>query len=534
MEEKEAGSSQWCMRDSEEPYRISDRPGVPSKPDTPSPHCPTSCKGTVQGAQKEIRGWKKTAHGSCRSYKTVYRHCREFKGGFVNSGSVGDKAVRSPPPATLVLMMESGKEFGNVESVLKRVYRVPPKVEATDKGCRTPEVTIPSRKLDPGKEAAKLPEELLGPLVQLQELLITTQASSVHDRNRAFRLASKYLGEELKSQADVDGDEDAKNIYLETIQRQNDEQLYEASQRDSFILGVELKDPHAKQVSSQPPVLPVVKVQHSRIKLQTEHPARLPYTSPSGDAVRDGDSTTSLGSLFQCWTTLPAVVESDEVSPQPPSLQAEQRQGPQPLPISLVLQTLPQLRCPCLDTLQPLNVSLVARGPTLNTAFEVRPHQCRVQGHNHCPTPAGHAIPDTSQDAVGFLGHLGTLPAHIQLAVDQHPQCRIRHLALLNLIQLASAHRSSLSRSLCRAFLPSSRSTLLPNLVSSENFLRVCSIPSSRSLIKILNKTGPNTDPWGTPLVTGRQLELTPFTTTLWARPSSQFFTQRRARPSKP
>ncbi|KAK4829641.1 hypothetical protein QYF61_005934 [Mycteria americana] len=137
---------------------------------------------------------------------------------------------------------------------------------------------------------------------------------------------------------------------------------------------------------------------------------------------RDGDSTTSLGSLFRCWTTLSAAVESDEVSPQPPFLQAQQPQVPQPLPISLVLQTLPQLRCPSLDTLQPLNVSLVVRGPTLNTAFEVRPHQCRVQGHDHCPTPAGHAIPDTSQNAVGFLGHLGTLPAHIHPAVDQHPQ----------------------------------------------------------------------------------------------------------------
>ncbi|KAK4818693.1 hypothetical protein QYF61_017914 [Mycteria americana] len=151
---------------------------------------------------------------------------------------------------------------------------------------------------------------------------------------------------------------------------------------------------------------------------------------------RDGDSTTSLGSLVQCLITLSvkrdrphlstasfqAVVESDEVSPQPPFLQAEQPQVPQPLPISLVLQTLPQLRCPSLDTLQPLNVSLVVGGPTLNTAFEVRPHQCRVQGHDHCPSPAGHTIADTSQDAIGFLGHLGTLLAHIQLAVSPHPQ----------------------------------------------------------------------------------------------------------------
>ncbi|KAK4817040.1 hypothetical protein QYF61_026166 [Mycteria americana] len=121
-------------------------------------------------------------------------------------------------------------------------------------------------------------------------------------------------------------------------------------------------------------------------------------------------------------TSFQAVVESDKVSPQPPFLQAEQPQLPQPLPISLVLQTLHQLRCPSLDTLQPLNVSLVVRGPKLNTVFEVRPHQCRVQGNYHCPSPDGHSISDTSQDALGLLGHLGTLLAHIQPAVNQHPQ----------------------------------------------------------------------------------------------------------------
>ncbi|KAK4806839.1 hypothetical protein QYF61_005635 [Mycteria americana] len=62
------------------------------------------------------------------------------------------------------------------------------------------------------------------------------------------------------------------------------------------------------------------------------------------------------------------------------------------------------------------------RGPKLNTVFEVRPHQGRVQGHDHFPSPAGHAISDTSQDAIGLLGHLGTLLAHIQAAVNQHAQ----------------------------------------------------------------------------------------------------------------
>ncbi|KAK4816773.1 hypothetical protein QYF61_022771 [Mycteria americana] len=121
-------------------------------------------------------------------------------------------------------------------------------------------------------------------------------------------------------------------------------------------------------------------------------------------------------------TSFQVVVESNKVSPQPPFLQAKQPQFPQPLPIRLVLQTLHQLRCPSLDTLQHLNVSVVGRGPKLNTVFEVWPHQCRVQGHDHFPSPAGHTIFDTSQDAIGFLGHLGTLLAHIRAAVNQHPQ----------------------------------------------------------------------------------------------------------------
>ncbi|KAK4826396.1 hypothetical protein QYF61_008067 [Mycteria americana] len=52
------------------------------------------------------------------------------------------------------------------------------------------------------------------------------------------------------------------------------------------------------------------------------------------------------------------------------SFQAKQPQLPQPLLIRLVLQTLHQLRCPSLDTLQHLNVPLVVGGPNLNTAFE--------------------------------------------------------------------------------------------------------------------------------------------------------------------
>ncbi|KAK4831678.1 hypothetical protein QYF61_018675 [Mycteria americana] len=146
--------------------------------------------------------------------------------------------------------------------------------------------------------------------------------------------------------------------------------------------------------------------------VQLEAISSCPITCYLGEETDPHLSTTS----FQ------VVVESDEVSPQPPFLQAKQPQLPQPLLIRLLLQTLHQLRCPSLDSLQPLNVPLVVGGPKLNTVVEVRPHQCRVQGHDHFPSPAGHAIFDTSQDAIGFLGHLGTLLAHIQAAVNQHSQ----------------------------------------------------------------------------------------------------------------
>ncbi|KAK4831242.1 hypothetical protein QYF61_016474 [Mycteria americana] len=145
---------------------------------------------------------------------------------------------------------------------------------------------------------------------------------------------------------------------------------------------------------------------------QLEAISSCPITCYLGEETDPHLSTTS----FQ------VVVESDKVSPQPPFLQAKQSQLPQPLLIRLLLQTLHQLRCPSLHTLQHLNIPLVVKGPKLNTVVEVRPHQCQVQEHDHFPSPAGHAIFYTSQDAIGFLGHLGTLLAHIQLAVNQHPQ----------------------------------------------------------------------------------------------------------------
>lgn len=47
----------------------------------------------------------------------------------------------------------------------------------------------------------------------LRELLATAQPSSVHHRHCAVGLDPKYLGEELKSQTDVDGDEDIRRVH---------------------------------------------------------------------------------------------------------------------------------------------------------------------------------------------------------------------------------------------------------------------------------------------------------------------------------
>ncbi|KAK1208189.1 ZFR protein, partial [Pygoscelis papua] len=76
--------------------------------------------------------------------------------------------------------------------------------------------------------------------------------------------------------------------------------------------------------------------------------------------------------------------------------------------------------------------------------------------------------------------------------------------------------------SLWMAAQPSGTSATAPSFVSSANLLRVHSAPSSRSLRKILNMTGPSIDPWGTLLVTSLQLGFILLITTLWALLFSQ------------
>ena len=85
-----------------------------------------------------------------------------------------------------------------------------------------------------------------------------------------------------------------------------------------------------------------------------------------------------------------------------------------------------------------------------------------------------------------------------------------------------------------RSLLPSSRSAPLPSRVLAADSLRGHSIPSPRSQTETRTGTGPSAEPWGTPRVPGRQLDVAPFPTPLWARPASQPFTQPGAHTYRP
>lgn len=77
---------------------------------------------------------------------------------------------------------------------------------------------------------------------------------------------------------------------------------------------------------------------------------------------------------------------------------------------------------PSLDVIQHLHIVPIASGPELNTVLKMWPQQCQVQADDRLPVSAGHNAASTSQDAISFLGHLGTLLTHIQLTVNQHSQ----------------------------------------------------------------------------------------------------------------
>ncbi|KAF4790169.1 hypothetical protein TURU_144694 [Turdus rufiventris] len=76
--------------------------------------------------------------------------------------------------------------------------------------------------------------------------------------------------------------------------------------------------------------------------------------------------------------------------------------------------------------------------------------------------------------------------------------CSTLHLALLNFTRFAKVNLSSLSSSCWMVSLPSAVFITQLGVISKpdKDLLMVDSIPLSRSSIRLLNRTGPNPDPW--------------------------------------
>jgi len=77
-----------------------------------------------------------------------------------------------------------------------------------------------------------------------------------------------------------------------------------------------------------------------------------------------------------------------------------------------------------------------------------------------------------------------------------HLRCKTLHLLLLNLIWFIAALLSSLFRSCWMAAQTSAVSAIPTSFVSLAYLLRVGTIPSSRSLMKILIEIGPSISSW--------------------------------------
>lgn len=190
----------------------------------------------------------------------------------------------------------------------------------------------------------------------------------------------------------------------------------------------------------------------------------------------------------------------------------------------LVLQ---QLHCSSPHTLKQFRILLEAGGSKLITVLKIQSPQYWKQKINHCSCLVAHTISGASQAAICLLDHLATWPVHVQLSTNTLvclsqgdslsatlPKAYITSWGYDSgtgpstyLHSVSHACMWPVSPSICKAFQPSSTSTVQPNLL-----LRVYTIPSSSPLIKAVNKTDPKTELWGIQLVSWCQMDLTPFT----------------------
>ncbi|XP_052520385.1 uncharacterized protein LOC128071565 isoform X3 [Tympanuchus pallidicinctus] len=99
-----------------------------------------------------------------------------------------------------------------------------------------------------------------------------------------------------------------------------------------------------------------------------------------------------------------------------------------------MLQALHHLRGPPLDSFQEIPVFFLLGSPELDAVLQMRPYQDVVEGEDHLPRPAGHALFSAPQYAIGPLGHKGTLLAHGQPVVHQDTQVPFRRAPLQQVI----------------------------------------------------------------------------------------------------
>ena len=125
-------------------------------------------------------------------------------------------------------------------------------------------------------------------------------------------------------------------------------------------------------------------------------------------------------------------------------------------------------------------------------------HKCWAEEKDHLSWPVGNVLPNAAHQAVGLLGHQGTLLADVKLVHQQPqspflqnsfpedwplvhpgawglflPRCRTLHFPLLNFMKCLLAHFSCLSRSPLTASQPSGVAATHLSFVYSANLLTI-------------------------------------------------------------
>mgnify|MGYP001857004296 CR=1 FL=1 len=167
-----------------------------------------------------------------------------------------------------------------------------------------------------------------------------------------------------------------------------------------------------------------------------------------------------------------------------------------------VLQPSDHLHGSPLDSLQQVHVLFVLGSPELDAVIQVGSHESRVMGQNHLPQPAGHLLTqpriqlalwpasahcwlmsslsptDTSKSFSEGCSQAILHPAYILLGIAP---TQVQHLAL----GLVALHGVDMS--------PPLKPVQVPLYGFPPKLLH--SVPMSMSPTKMLNSTGPNTDP---------------------------------------